>query len=515
MTSRRLVATAAARPVPVMNAGGVRGIVLCGALITQWALVEGLLTPPAGLVTYSIVLAAYLAFEIRQQQRRTGPVFANPVVLTSIVSFLIPFSLSNFIFWLPSTMLEAVGTPVGITPWMNDLMFLVVIAACGLWVGYSSGLGRGLARKLRESRLVRHLISAPTGMSQTAVSVCIGLSLAARLVQLQLGIFGYGSDNDTLIALAAYREYFYFVEVLGQWALIAIALDHYGPSRTSLRLGQWLWPVLGYEMVWGFLSGFKARVVIPMLLIALAHYVQRGRFPRWLAPALACGLVVAYAVIEPYRDLWNTGWGKGGIRGATSTIVDGLPRGSATDSGVSTPLQVAARVNLTYFGSLGIEYAATSQLPAGSPDFLGNILWSPIYAVVPRLLWDAKPLNDSGNWYAREVRGVDSNTSTAMSGVTYLNFAGGITAVVLGFLFVGMTHRVLFDGLRGLGPGAWLVLIGLLPTLIQFESTFEAFPIGIMRQLPLLLAAQYFLFPTPARSGAAARIQPRPTPTAA
>jgi len=69
--------------------------------------------------------------------------------------------------------------------------------------------------------------------------------------------------------------------------------------------------------------------------------------------------------------------------------------------------------------------------------------------------------------------------------------------------------------LRGLGPGAWLVLIGLLPTLIQFESTFEAFPIGIMRQLPLLLAAQYFLFPTPARSGAAARIQPRPTPTAA
>lgn len=513
MTRDRVIAQATSvRLGAAMGVYGIRGIVLCSALATQWMLTEGVLSVPEGLATYSALLVVYLTFEIwRQHTRAEAPLFVIPAVMTSIVSFMIPFGLSNVIFWLPEESLATVGTPSTITPWMNTLVLLAVFGACCLWLGYDSGIGRGLGRRLQ--RRLKQVISEPARLNEPVVYVCVGLSLGARLLQLELDVFGYGSDSQRLMVLAPYREYLYLGETLGSWALIAVALERYRSHRPTLYARQLLWLILGYEVAWGFLSGFKARVVMPVLLVALAHYVQRGRFPRWLVPAMALGLVAAYSVIEPYRDLWNTGLGRSGLRGTASTLLGGVPVGSSAEPRASFALQVATRVNLTYVASAGLEYAAQGELPSGSPDFLGNILWSPVYAVVPRLLWDAKPLHDAGEWYARQVMGVDSNTSTGMSGVTYLNFAGGVLAVACGFLFVGIVQRAVFDGVRVLGPGGWLVIIGVLPALTQFEGAFDAFIVGVMRLLPLLSIAQYFLFPRAARSEAVIRLRSRPTPT--
>jgi hypothetical protein len=143
---------------------------------------------------------------------------------------------------------------------------------------------------------------------------------------------------------------------------------------------------------------------------------------------------------------------------------------------------------------LGIEYAANNdELPEGSPEFLGNIILAPVMAVVPRILWPSKPLQNIGLWYTNQVVGLDLVSSTGMSPFTYLNFAGGPFAVVLGFLIVGILQRGLFDGLRQFGAGGLFVLLGLLGTLSNIDSAFNTFFVGIIRLLPILVFAQYVL----------------------
>jgi hypothetical protein len=149
---------------------------------------------------------------------------------------------------------------------------------------------------------------------------------------------------------------------------------------------------------------------------------------------------------------------------------------------------------LTYIGSLGIEYADNyNELPADSPAFLGNIILAPAHALIPRLLWDSKPLQNIGLWYTNQVIGSNSYSSTAMSPFTYLNFAGGPLAVILGFLMVGIFQRGLFDGLRHFGGGGLIVLFGLLGTLVNINHAFDSFFVSLIRFLPILIVAQYLL----------------------
>lgn len=255
--------------------------------------------------------------------------------------------------------------------------------------------------------------------------------------------------------------------------------------------------VLGYEVVFGFLSGMKSAVVMPVIVVGIVYYTQRGRFPRWLIPSVVVGLMAAYAVIEPFRaERYENVAFSGTSLGSIVTTMTSARSVNSNKGGehVSTPLRILARSNLTYIGSLGIEFAANhKELPAGSPAFLNDIILAPVHALVPRYLWNSKPLGTLGLWYTHQVVGHDYYSSTAMSPFTYLNFAGGPLAVILGFLLVGILQRGLFDGLRYFGGGGLIVLLGLLGTLGDINSAFNSFFIDLIRFLPILVVAQFML----------------------
>ena len=102
-----------------------------------------------------------------------------------------------------------------------------------------------------------------------------------------------------------------------------------------------------------------------------------------------------------------------------------------------------------------------------------------------------------GLWYTNVVLGQNLISAAAMSPFTYLNFAGGPLAVILGFLLLGILQRGLFDGLRDYGGGGLIVLLGLLVTLGIVESAFNTIFINIIRLFPLLVVAQYFILQRP------------------
>jgi hypothetical protein len=237
---------------------------------------------------------------------------------------------------------------------------------------------------------------------------------------------------------------------------------------------------------------------MPIIIVGFAYYSQRNRFPRWLVPAVVVGVMAAYAVIEPFRALRNkdTGFDGTSIAGIMTAMpgFNILATGDVAE-GPSTGLSFLARNNLTYIASLGIEYAANNELPEDSPDFLRDIFLAPAHAFIPRVLWESKPLQTLGLWYTHEVMGLNFYSSTGMSPFTYLNFAGGPLAVLLGFFIVGISQRALFDGLRHFGGGGLIVLFGLLGTLTNIDSAFNTFFVAIFRFLPLLILVQYLLLP--------------------
>lgn len=494
-------ANASLPPIAVLQSGmligALRVFVIVIALLLYAALSIKLITDSESLFAYTVLLLGHLYVEARTLRVRDPRLFwINPVVLASLFTFVLAFGVSNAIYFLREDVVALVGLHPIATPWMSQLMLLVVLGACAMWVGYGSSVGRNIGQRLQRSRLLRKYMKVAGRINMPALYVCLALSLLARLAAIRLGVYGYSSDYDELIAGANYRQYLSMAESLGKLALIAVATQRFASTRPSFSDRGLLWLVLGFEVAFGFLSGFKSAVVIPVIIVGIVYYAQRARFPRWLAPAVMLSVWAAYAIIEPFRLARNLDPGFVGTDlGSIVTTMVSASNVQVDDDveRASLGLSFLARSNLTYVASLGIEFAANNDLPAESPEFLSNIILAPAHALIPRVLWGSKPLENAGLWYTNQVMGYDFYSSTAMSPFTYLNFAGGPFAVVVGFWFVGVLQRGLFDGFKQFGHGGLIVLFGLLGTLVKIDNAFNAFVIEIIRFLPILVITQHVL----------------------
>lgn len=477
------------------NANLLRALAVFMAMLVYFALSVEFISDLFGLGAYSLLLLGYIYLEMKNLKAYEPHLFwINPIVLASIFTFVLGFGISNILYFLPEDMVAMVVLQSSVTTWMNRLMLLVLLAACAMWIGYSSNMGRNMGQMLLRSSTLRSWMSTSGRVKMPAVYLFLGISLAARLFEIKLGMYGYSSTYDQLIAGAAYREYLSIGESLGRLAMVGVALQCFSSPRPVFVDRQLLWLVCGYEVLFGFLSGFKSAVVTPFIVLGIVYYSQQTRFPRWLVPAVFCAVMAAYAVIEPFRIARITDEGfLGTSLGSIASTLAGGANTKADGPRVSTPLSVLFRMNMTYVASRGIEYAANNELPIGSPKFLEDLVLVPAHAIVPRLLWESKSLQNVGLWYTREVIGHQYFSSTAMSPFTYLNFAGGPLAVILGFFVVGVLQRGLFDGLRAFGNGGLFVLFGLLGTMSIIESAINTMFVGIIRFLPIFIFAQYLL----------------------
>jgi hypothetical protein len=148
---------------------------------------------------------------------------------------------------------------------------------------------------------------------------------------------------------------------------------------------------------------------------------------------------------------------------------------------------LVSRNNLVYIGSFAVEYSDTHEiLPIGSPEFLMDILTSPFRAVIPRILWEGKPLGRLGVWYNQVVLGSESSTSVAMGPFAYLYLAGSYYAVAICFFIIGLIQRVFFSILVPWRSyyGAALYLI-LISDIAIIETSIDGIVINVIRDFTI------------------------------
>lgn len=462
------------------------------------ALISGVISNAVCLAACTVLLTAYLGIELRNQWRRDRDRFwINPVVLASFVTFLLHFSFSNALQYFPPELTAQLGISSDITIWMNKLMLLVILGACSMWLGYDLSLGRGAGRILRNSRELKKWLRPSAVLRMPTLYLFIAISFLARMAAIKAGVFGYSATKESQLAFAPYQEYLNIAEMLGKMALLGAALQAFSPNRPSVAARKLLWLVCGYEMFFGLLSGMKGNVVMPLVIVGVAYYGRRNKLPTFLIPLVAVAIIAAYALIEPFRRVAHSdvgGLSATSVSGIASTMMN---RENADEFAADNPtplwLNLLARTNLLAPASLGLQYAAINSPQKGDPAFLNNILLAPAYAVVPRIIWKKKPLDNIGGWYTHQVMGMDFESATAMSPFTYLNFAGGTLAVIIGFLLAGALQRSAFEALRTFGDGGLIVFLGLLMPLINIDSAYYTLFTFLVRYVPIMIVTQRLL----------------------
>jgi len=413
-----------------------------GTLIYLLSLAD-LITFRVSFVLLTLVMLSYLGVEIKRV-KNTHPLrwMINPAVVCSLMTFTLSFGLTNLLYFLPESQLSYIGVLPEVTVSMNKLMWLVLIGALAMWLGYWSSLSTRLVKKC-VAKFQPQVLKYSAQPKAMVLPALVLISLASRLLQIKLGIFGYSSTYDNLIGAASYSQYLSMAASLGKMALVIVSLRYFSENPTpKSKLSFFV--IFAYELFFGFMSGMKSAVVLPFIIVLICRYLRVGFISKGWLISILVAIVFAYAVIEPFRELRNqdTQFKGTSLTGIVSTLITSTAtKKSSSGVGSDDPsllVTVLGRTNLSYIGSLGIDFVDYyGALPSGSPDFLPDIFLAPIHAWVPRFIWQEKSLGNAGLWYTQTIIGRESNSSTAMGIFTNLYFAGGVIMVFFRYVFYG------------------------------------------------------------------------------
>ncbi|MFZ1547716.1 MAG: hypothetical protein WAT12_11565 [Candidatus Nitrotoga sp.] len=470
-------------------------LALIGAIWTYLAAEAGQISYFSAYLTLNGIILGYCGAQAwLVYQKHPEKFLLNPTIHTAIVGniFLLVIGGSGFI--LP---MEWGGFIGELDIWFVMWMTLYAGGMVALWSGYWSRWAVKLGHRLRSSASLKRVLRPEFRVNPEVLWLFFGVGVACILAMITLGIYGYSRDPFQAERYVGIQQYLTIGRDLVPLVLLVLALQFFSGGQQGRRALLGLSVVFLISVFAGFLSGFKSQVVMPILIVGLAHYVVRDRIPNWMLPIGIVLLLSAYSVIEPFRDARKS---DAQFQSQNLFYIVEVMFGTENASGTkdSPALQdkashfVSAQSPIALW-SRGLEYHAWHDgLPASAPGFGRNILLSPLLAVVPRAIWPGKPEAIYGNWYYVEVLGNFGETSVSISGVTSLYFVGGWPAVMIGFFVFGMLQRGLFQGLVPLGAGGVLVFLGLFSGLRGFE-VFHVLIVDLLRTLPLMLLVQSLL----------------------
>ena len=128
--------------------------------LAVWAAHQFEITNPEwSLILLTVLLVGYLLVEIRRVSNvhRTRWLL-NPAVMCSVMTFMLGFGVTNFIYFLPYEQLAGTGVPPGVTYWMVNLLALVLLGAIAMWLAYWSPLAVELGRNFQCSRFLDRML---------------------------------------------------------------------------------------------------------------------------------------------------------------------------------------------------------------------------------------------------------------------------------------------------------------------------------------------------------------------
>jgi hypothetical protein len=449
-------------------------------------------------IALTTLLQVYLVREAMAiRSRHPQRWMLNPAVFCALLTFTLGYGITNLLFFASEDVRRALALDVEISPAMVKLLFLALIAAIAMFLGYWSTIADSITDERSAGRFHRFALRGLDVPRVAPILILVAVSTIVRIYAIQIGLFGYGGNysSERLAETSSFSQYISMASGGGMLALTLSALSFYrqGKNGTTTAL---LATTITTELIFGLLSGMKAAIVMPFLVPVICSYMARGKMSSMWLGLTVVAFFLSYLIVEPFRAARND---ESGALTSSSAIVQVLMTDSVDQSraaGIGIGWRILARGNISHIGSLGIEYAdSNDELSSTAPAFLADLFLAPAHAVVPRAIWKTKPLGELGFWYTQEVMGMQLNSSTGMGPLTYLYFAGGFIAVAVFFFLLGILQRWIWFMLRPWASVSGAVIfLSLLTTISMIDSGANGVLINLMRTSPIILILARLLF---------------------
>ncbi len=280
-------------------------------------------------------------------------------------------------------------------------------------------------------------------------------------------------------------------------ALVVSAIEVFGKSKPGLLTRVVFLSSFICAVAFGVISGMKADVVSPFLILVIALAITKQRIPKTALVLPVLVLALIYPFIDAYRD--NL---RGGGYGAQANSLSGL-RSVVTQSIYDAYFRFGAgRDTERYSAESSYRMAQLSYvrdaigLPAPSLLNGDEKLWmAPIYPFIPRFLWKNKPVFDKGSRLSVAL-GRPAESSSAITPIADLYLMYGTVGVILGMAVLGLGLQSVTNWMgRGtLSEAGIFIYIAILPHLITFEPDATKYIVDAVQFVVVVLVLAYLVY---------------------
>lgn len=453
--------------------------------------------PLLSFIVKNILLFFFLFYNIKRYRKENPHNWLlNPAVLASIVTFLLGYCVTNFIYFIPGLEDEKqMFRLLGQEPlyYFNKGMNAVIIGAIAMWIGYNTKLG---------IKLYHFILHFPINFKKyfrssflpdlKNINLLFGFAIAARLYAIYLDIYGFSQSPEKLSASVGIAYILLSFTELTSLLLLVISFAYFRNTKNFNYKFTFL-IILVVEIGFGILSGIKSAVVMPIVLSFIMYYLVNNKFHKGFIISAFALIIVAYVIIEPFRQIrTRDATFQSSPTNIVNTMVDAYYLNKSRKVVYGTDdilISIISRNAYLLAASKSIQYKDERGLGPNDPDFLEKIYTLPLQAFIPRLIWANKPVEDFGKWYSVIVWGSTSTTSVAMTPFGFLYFAGGFAFIVMGFFLIGILQKTLWQFYLA-GGGQLLVFLAMLNTVVLIDSSFNGMLVYWLRFIPVFIFLQ-------------------------
>lgn len=460
-------------------------------------------------ILLNLILFLYLTSEgLKLLEEKPYRIFLHPFTLTIGLFYLMMHLGPNLrlIFDDPSEHL-----PFRMIFWddipykaFNKTMLLLILSAYMLFLGFKNQFTISIATFLQDRITKVKTFTDTRNISLFVLYLIIATGVISVVVQINLGIYGYGVSDEVLKEHASSAQFFSYVAQAQLLCIMVLAFSLYstkGPSKVEKIL---FYSLLVFLILQGFLFGSKGKVIFPLIAAGIAAYAYTGIVMKRYIVMTVVVLGIAFITIEPYRIVKNI------YPDATFTeslsLLREVPE-TLNQETIEEDVSLYDRLeDLTWwfigrsdnfsFSANAIEYKDRYGIPDNNnPDFLGSIIYSPALAFIPRFIWKDKPRDQIGQWYEDSIMHSPNYSASAFGAIGYLYFAGGALAVALCFFFFGVCQRIIYECFFKLrNQQGFLIYIALILPVTQIYSEVGGLITGFIRLIPIVLIGIFLIY---------------------
>lgn len=400
-------------------------------------------------IVKNLFLLIFLYYNIKKNREENSHKWLlNPAVLASLMTFLLGYCITNYIYFIPGSQSEIlVFKLLGSEPlmYLNRGMNAVIISAIAMWIGYNTALGIKLYKLiLRFPINFRKYLRSSFTPNLKIIYWIIGLAYTARMYAIYMGVYGYSQTAETREAASGFSNILISISDLASFSLIIVAFVYFKNQKNN-KYKFIFFTLLIVEVGFGILSGMKAAVVMPLVLSFVIYYLVNNKLHKGFIVAVIIFITIAYLIIEPFRILKSL---DPDFKSTPSNIVNTMVDAYFLNKRVKLVTDtenifesIVSRNAYLLAASKSMQYADKPGLSNDDPDFLEKIYTIPFQAFVPRFIWSSKPVEDQSSWYSVYVWGSTPTNSVAMTPMGFLYFAGGYLFLILGFFLIGILQK--------------------------------------------------------------------------